>query len=113
MAAEKKVWTRKERKELGRRLRSADPGLEVIHPDAAGIDVGNQAHYVAVRPDRDPQPVQRFGCFTADLYRLADWLKSGGEGLGAPGFLQIGKMASTGNIEQISFSSLPVGLSST
>jgi hypothetical protein len=50
MAAEKKVWTRKERKELGRRLQSADPGLEVIHPNAAGIDVGNQAHYVAVRP---------------------------------------------------------------
>lgn len=78
MAAEKKVWTRKERKELGRRLQSADPGLEVIHPNAAGIDVGNQAHYVAVRPDRDPKPVQRFGCFTADLYRLADWLKSCG-----------------------------------
>lgn len=75
MAGEKKLWTRKERKELARRLRSADPGLEVVHPDAAGIDVGNQAHYVAVRPDRDPQPVRRFECFTADLYRLADWLK--------------------------------------
>jgi transposase len=32
----------------------------------------------AVRPDRDPQPVRRFECFTADLYRLADWLKSCG-----------------------------------
>lgn len=29
------------RKELARRLRSADPGLEVVHPNAAGIDVGN------------------------------------------------------------------------
>ena len=64
MTAEKKVWTGKQGKELARRLQSADPGLEVIHPNAAGIDVGNQAHYVAVRPDRDPQPVQRFGCFT-------------------------------------------------
>ncbi len=33
---------------------------------------------MAVRPDRDPQPVRRFECFTADLYRLADWLHSCG-----------------------------------
>ena len=30
------------------------------------------------RPDRDPEPVRRFECFTADLYRLADWLKNCG-----------------------------------
>src|SRR6266852_5635084 len=47
---------------------------EVMHPNAAGIDVGNSTHYVAVRPDRDPKPVRRFECFTADLHRLADWL---------------------------------------
>jgi hypothetical protein len=40
--------------------------------------VGKSAHYVAVRADRDPQPVRRFECFTADLYRLADWLQSCG-----------------------------------
>jgi transposase len=66
---------RKQRKELGRRLRSTDPGLEVMHPNAAGIDVGNSAHYVAVRPDRDEEPVRRFECFTADLHRMADWLQ--------------------------------------
>ena len=74
-----KLWrNRKERKDWARRLRSEDPGLEVVHPHAAGIDVGNSAHYVAVRPDRDPEPVRRFECFTADLYRLAEWLKSCG-----------------------------------
>ena len=66
---------RKQRKELARRLRSDDPGLEVMHPHAAGIDIGNSAHYVAVRPDRDPDSVRRFECFTADLHRLADWLQ--------------------------------------
>ena len=66
------------KKELARRLRSADPGLEVVHPDAAGIDVGNESHYVAVRPDRDPEPVRRFACFTADLNRMAEWLRSCG-----------------------------------
>jgi len=34
--------------ELARRLQSENPGLEVVHPHAAGIDVGNGAHYVAV-----------------------------------------------------------------
>lgn len=65
---------RKQRKALARRLRVEDPGLDVMHPHAAGIDVGNSAHYVAVRPDRDPDSVRRFECFTADLHRLADWL---------------------------------------
>jgi transposase len=49
-----------------------------MHPNAAGIDVGNSTHYVAVRPDRDPNPVRRFDCFTADLHRLADWLEQCG-----------------------------------
>jgi transposase len=76
MMTDKKLWrNRKERKEWARRLRSEDPGLEVVHPHAAGIDVGNGAHYVAVRPDRDPEPVRRFECFTADLHLLADWLR--------------------------------------
>jgi len=79
MAAGKSLWgNRKERKEWARRLQSEDPGLEVVHPRAAGIDVGNSAHYAAVRPDRDMEPVRRFECFTADLYRLADWLRSCG-----------------------------------
>jgi hypothetical protein len=51
MRTEKKLWrNRKARKELARRLQSENPGLEVVHPHAAGIDVGNSAHYVAVRP---------------------------------------------------------------
>jgi hypothetical protein len=71
MMTDKKLWrNRKEKKEWARRLRSDDPGLEMVHSHGAGIDVGNSVHYVAVRPDRDPQPARRFECFTADLYRL-------------------------------------------
>lgn len=51
-------------------------GLEAIHLHAAGIDVGNAEHYVAVPVGRDAQPVQTFGSFTADLHRLAQWLKA-------------------------------------
>ena len=70
--------TRKQRKELARRLRAQNPGLDIVHPHAAGIDVGNSSHYVAVRPERDPDSVRRFECFTADLHRLADWLQQCG-----------------------------------
>ena len=48
--------------------------LEVVHPEAAGIDVGGSEHWVAVSPDRDPEPVRCFGCFTADLREMAGWL---------------------------------------
>jgi transposase len=50
-------------------------GLEAIHLNAAGIDVGSAEHCVAVPVGRDPQPVQTFGSFTADLHRMAQWLK--------------------------------------
>jgi transposase len=49
-------------------------GLPPLNPNTAGIDVGNAEHYVAVPLGRDPQPVQTFGSFTADLYRLVKWL---------------------------------------
>src|ERR1039457_2034275 len=44
---------RTQRKELQQRLNAADPGLEVVHPDAGGIDVGNESHFVAVPAGRD------------------------------------------------------------
>ena len=69
---------RKQRKELVRRVYADDPGLEVVHRNVAGIDVGNESHFVAVPPGRDPQPVREFGCWTADLLRMAEWLKSCG-----------------------------------
>ena len=48
--------------------------LRHLNLNAAGIDIGATAHFVAVPPDRDPQPVRQFATFTADLHRLADWL---------------------------------------
>ena len=48
--------------------------LQCINPNAAGIDCGSRAHYVAVGPDRSEEPVRRFRAFTTDIYQLADWL---------------------------------------
>ena len=66
---------RKQRRETMRKIQSEDLNLEVIHPDAAGIDIGNESHYVAVPPGRDSQSVWRFGCTTAELKAMAAWLK--------------------------------------
>ena len=66
---------RKQRREAMRKIQSEDLNLEVLHPDAAGIDIGNESHYVAVPPSRDKQPVRRFGCTTAELKAMAAWLK--------------------------------------
>ena len=52
------------------------PELPVLNPTAAGIDIGATEIYVAVHPDRDPEPVRSFATFTEDLHRLADWLKA-------------------------------------
>ncbi len=69
---------RKQRRELQRKLSAEDPGLEIVNRNVAGIDVGNESHFVAVPPGRDAQPVQEFGSWTADLERMADWLKACG-----------------------------------
>jgi transposase len=49
--------------------------FSIINPNAAGIDIGADSHWVSVPQSRDAQPVRRFGCFTSDLYALANWLK--------------------------------------
>jgi hypothetical protein len=54
--------------------RTSPHALERLHPHAAGIDCGSAEHFVAVPPDRDPTAVRSFPTFTADLYRVADWL---------------------------------------
>jgi len=63
---------RKQRREMMRQIQSEDVRLEMVHPDAAGIDIGNEFHYVAVPPSRDSQPVQRFGCTTGKLRTMAN-----------------------------------------
>ncbi len=69
---------RKQRRDQQRRIWTADPGLEVVHHDAAGIDVGNSEHYVAIAPEKSAEPVRKFGCFTGDLREVALFLKAHG-----------------------------------
>jgi transposase len=75
-----RLWSgrlnRKQRRELERRLNSADPGLAIVNADAAGIDVGNESHFVSVPEGRDEQPIREFGSWTAELHAMAEWLKA-------------------------------------
>jgi transposase len=75
MSGKQQTMNRKQRRELARQMQSDDVTLEVVHSDAAGIDIGNESHYVAVPPNRDTEPVRRFGCTTAELKAMAAWLK--------------------------------------
>src|ERR1700758_910807 len=52
--------------------------LTITNPDAAGIDVGSQVHYVAVPEGRAQTSVRSFGAYTAQLDELVQWLKDCG-----------------------------------
>jgi transposase len=49
------------------------PPRAAVNLHAAGIDIGADAHWVAVPPSDAPQPVRSFGACTAALEALADW----------------------------------------
>jgi transposase len=52
--------------------------LPLLHPDAAGVDIGAEEIFVAVPADRATDPVRSFGTFTRNLHELADWLQTFG-----------------------------------
>lgn len=54
------------------------PSLRVVHPHAAGIDIGSREHYVAVDPSVAAEPVRTFGCSTPDVMEMGRWLKTCG-----------------------------------
>src|ERR1700719_3495474 len=68
---------RKKKTPRGKRSRDWE-SLPPLNQNAAGLGVGNAEHYVAVPAGRDAEPVQKFGSFTADLHRMAQWLKACG-----------------------------------
>jgi transposase len=52
--------------------------LEMINPNAAGIDVASEEMWVCVPEDRAADNIRKFGAFTDDLFEIADWLKACG-----------------------------------
>jgi hypothetical protein len=61
-------------------------GLPVIRRNVAGIDLGSERHWVcAPTADGNGREIASFGATTAELIRMAEWLKArrvefGGDG---------------------------------
>lgn len=49
--------------------------MGLVHPNAAGIDIGSSIHAVAVPSGKDTESVRTFGTFTCDLQAIVLWLK--------------------------------------
>jgi hypothetical protein len=47
--------------------------MEIVNPNAAGIDVGSRSHYVAI--GQEPEDVREFGVYAEDLKACAAYLK--------------------------------------
>lgn len=67
----------------GKKNTPTPENMPIIHPHAAGIDVGAEEPWVCVPADRDAQPIQKVSAFPCDLHRLAAWLKACGITTGA------------------------------
>jgi len=52
--------------------------MAVVNPHAAGIDVGDTIHAVAVPVGRDEQSVRTFGAMSCDLEQIVAWLEKCG-----------------------------------
>jgi transposase len=52
--------------------------LEIVNPNAAGIDVSSTEMQVCVPEERDSDNNRRFGSFTEDLHLISSWLKTCG-----------------------------------
>jgi transposase len=52
--------------------------LEIVNPNAAGIDVSSTEMQVCVPENRDADNNRRFGTFTEDLHQISSWLKACG-----------------------------------
>ena len=48
--------------------------MEIVNPQAAGIDVGSRNHWVAV--GQIEEDVREFGVFNQQLFEMVDWLKT-------------------------------------
>lgn len=55
-----------------------ESSLEIMRPNAAGVDIGSREHYVAVPLGRAENPVRKFGCYTPCLQQMAQWLRECG-----------------------------------
>ena len=64
---------RQVKKDTLRKIKPLDE-LKIVHPHAAGLDIGATETWACVPASSSAEPVRAFSPFTADLRALADWL---------------------------------------
>ena len=47
--------------------------MEIVNPNAAGVDVGSRSHWVAI--GQKESDIREFGVYNEDLFAMANWLK--------------------------------------
>ncbi|MHB8627845.1 MAG: IS110 family transposase [Aggregatilineales bacterium] len=63
------------RKQQQKPVKQTEP-IEVVHPNAGGLDIGAAEIWACAPPDGSGETVRAFATFTPDLHQLADWLKA-------------------------------------
>ena len=58
---------------MQRKSKRKSIAMQVVHPNAAGIDVGSKSHYVAI--GQGIEHVREFGVYSTDLQELVNWLQ--------------------------------------
>lgn len=66
------------KKDVSSRKKYVSTGLPIYHPKAAGIDIGDSLHEVAICDENGIFEVRKFDAFTENLKQLVDWLLSEG-----------------------------------
>ena len=72
--AKKKLRKRQKRSDYQKKKKKVE-NLEIINPDAAGLDIGAFEIFTCVPEGRDKNRVRTFNTFTRSLEELADWLQ--------------------------------------
>lgn len=63
------------KKDAQQKKKKATSGLPLVHRNAAGIDIGDNFHVVAVPEGRDKDHVKAFGAMSCDLISISQWLR--------------------------------------
>ena len=53
-------------------MKKKNVSMEVVNPDAAGIDVGSRSHFFAI--GQGTEDIKEYGVYNEDLHALAQWL---------------------------------------
>ena len=58
------------------KVRKKTIAMEIVNPDAAGVDIGSRPHWVSV--GQSDAEIKEFGVYNGNLREISGWLKENG-----------------------------------